>query len=177
MEKPNLEKMWDTFIKIEPQTSLQKIIRTKIYPLISGLTNKGIISWYFFLIHDRNSGVPTTKDDNNAYFHIRVSLRNTIEPKDFSESLPSDCIMTRKIERKWVESILGLDKSLMKNEEIEEAWKIMGEQSEWIINMLNIHRENVEVPIEQITQFMHYYLNMLGLGGQAILLLGPFFRF
>jgi hypothetical protein len=39
------------------------------------------------------------------------------------------------------------------------------------MNLLNIYKENVEIPIGQITQFMHFYLNMLGPDGQAVLYL------
>lgn len=75
------------------------------------------------------------------------------------------------------QEISGIEKSLLKNEEIEEAWRILGEQSEWLMSMLNIHKENVGIPIEQITQFMHFYFNMLGLGGHSILYLGQIFPF
>ncbi len=181
MEKPDLDRMWETFIKIGiPQkTSLQQIIhiiRSKVHPMIYGLKQRKAINWYHFLVHDRESGVPTTKDDNNLYFHIRVALKKDVKPKDFRESLPNYSVMTRPIEHR-LESITGIDKSIIKNEEIEEVWRIIGEQSEWIINMLNIHKENIEMPIPQITQFMHFYLNMLGLGGRALLFLGPIYRF
>lgn len=44
------------------------------------LMKDGLIDWYGVLIHDRNSGVPTTADDDNPYFHIRVSFK-----KDFND--------------------------------------------------------------------------------------------
>ena len=171
MQKPNLARMWETFIKIglPQETSLQQIthiIRSMIYHAIRDLKARKVINWYHFLIHNKESGVPTTKDDENLYFHIRVALEKDVEPKDFRASLPDYCVMTRPIDRR-LESISGIDKSLIKNEEIEEVWRIVGEQSEWIIKMVNIHKENVEIPIPQITQFMHFYLNMLGLGGRA----------
>ena len=181
MQKPDLNRMWETFIKIglPQETSLQKIvctIRSKISRMIYGLNQEKIINWYFFLIHNRESGVPTTQDDDNLYFHIRVALRKNVKPKDFRESLPDYCVMTRPIERR-LESIVGINKSIIENKEIEEVWRIMGEQSEWIINMVNIHKENVAIPIPQITQFMHFYLNMMGLGNRAILCLGTVLRF
>ena len=68
--------------------------------------------------------------------------------------------MTRKIRRKSIESIAGIDKSLLKNEEIEEAWRMIGKQSEWFLEMLNIHKEDVDIPPQQIAQFLHFYVNM-----------------
>ncbi|MDH5690662.1 MAG: hypothetical protein OEY81_04475 [Candidatus Bathyarchaeota archaeon] len=48
----------------------------------------------------------------------------------------------------------------MKNEEIEEAWRIIGEQSEWLLGMLDIYKEELDIPPQQIKQFFHYYFNM-----------------
>ena len=163
MEKPDLNQMWETFIRIGemPFIDISKIIRMirfQIDAMISHLIRDGTINWYCFLIHGKNS-VPTTKDDNNAYFHIRVSVKNNTEP-----SFPDYCVMTRKIERDWVKSISGIDKSLLENEEIEEAWRIIGEQSEWLLKMLNIHKEDVEVPPRQIGQFYHFFANMAQIG-------------
>ena len=156
--------MWETFIKIglPNEVSFRRIIdmiRFKLYPMISNLRQKKIINWYHFLIHNRKSGVPTTEDDDNLYFHIRFDLKRDINPKDL---LPRYCVMTRK--RKPIEKIAGINKSLLENEEIEEAWRIIGEQSEWIMDMLNIHKKDVEIPFEQIGQFLHYYFNMIGIG-------------
>ena len=176
MEKPDLNRMWETFIRIELPNEVSlggviNIIRFKITPMISDLRQKKIINWYHFLIH--GSG---RKDDPNLYFHIRFDIKKDIKSLD-DLHLPDYCEkdMTRKINP--IRNIAGIDKSLIENEEIEEVWRIIGEQSEWIMNMLNIHKENVEIPITQIIQFMHYYLNMLGLGNRAILFLAPFLRF
>jgi len=152
MQKPDLNRMWETFIKIgipdfaSPKpfldsSNLIQIIRSKIHTMISRLQNDGVINWYCFLIHDRRSGVPTTEDDYNCYFHIRVSLKNDVEP-----SFPKYCVMTRKIKREQVQSIAGINKSLLKNEEIEEAWRIIGEQSKWLLEMLNIYKEDIDIP-------------------------------
>ena len=166
MEKPNLDRMWETFIKISskrtPQgneiilTVLYDLIRFKISPLTSNLI------WYHFLIHNKESGVPTSEDDDNAYLHIRFEPKN---PDDFLNSLPDYCVMTRKVNRKWVEQIsigkgITFDTSRLKHEKIEEVWRIIGEQSEWFINMLNISKEDVEISILHVNQFLHYFSNM-----------------
>jgi len=164
MQKPDLNRMWETFIKMSLEDirlgRYINIIRFKIYPMISGLKDNGMINWYCFLIHDRKSGVPTSEDDNNPYFHIRFVLEKDVESDEFLLSLPNYCVMTRKIGGNQVESISGIDKSLLKNEEIEEAWRIIGEQSEWLLNMLNIYKQDVEIPLQQIGQFLHFYSNM-----------------
>jgi hypothetical protein len=171
MQKPNLDKMWETFIRIPTENSrinsdsIFDTIRFRIYPVIQRLKNDSILDWHCFLIHDRNSGVPTTQDDSNAYFHIRVSLKKN-DGFDFPKVLPEYCVMTRKVERSWVQNIsidergTGFDTSLLKREEIEELWRIIGEQSEWLMNMLDIYKEEVQIPLNYIAQFFHYYFNM-----------------
>lgn len=165
MQKPNLNQMWETFIKIGLEVhygSLCDMIRFQIHPVISDLRQKKIIDWYCFLIHNRESGVPTTKDDNNAYWHIRFELKQDMNPKDF---LPKYCVMTRKVKLEWVADISitkteVMDKSLFKNGKIEEAWRIIGEQSEWLLNLLDIYKEDVKITPKQILPFLHYYANM-----------------
>jgi len=166
MQKPNLNQMWETFIKIPAEDNRIRLslvynnIRSKIYPMISHLKDNEIINWYCFLIHDRNSGVPTSENDKNPYFHIRFTLKKDVEPDKFLSCLPDYCVMTRKIRREHVESIAGINKSVLKNEEIEEVWRIIGAQSEWLLGMLNIHKEDIDIPPQQIAQFLHFYANM-----------------
>jgi len=163
IDRPDLNRMWETFIRIPdavPFHAFYDIIRFEIVPLIFQLKSKGAINWHCFLIHDRSSGVPTSVDDPSAYFHIRVALEKDADSKEFLNSLPSYCIMTRKIERNSVENIAGVDKSRLKNDDIEEAWRIIGEQSQWFMDMLNIHKEDVKISAEQVFQFLHYFSNM-----------------
>lgn len=170
MQKPDLDRMWETFIKIGLPNEVSfgrliHIIRFKIYPMISDLSQKKITNWYCFLIHKSRR-----KDDPNLYFHIRFALKNDIKGKErVNDFLPEYCEkdMTERfmdVERN-VENISGIKKSLLENEEIQEAWRIIGEQSEWVMSMLNIHKKDAEINKypKQIGQFLHYYFNMLGL--------------
>lgn len=172
MQKPDFSRMWETLVKlqIEPGRTLPdsvfNILRTKISPLISNIN--GLIDWYCFLVHGKVSGVPTTENDNNGYFHIRVSLKQNAKPGDFLESLPTYCLMTRKVEREWVKDIstgegTKSDASLLKDERIEEVWRIIGEQSEWLLKMLSIYKDDVQIPLQHIGQWFHYFFNMTGL--------------
>lgn len=58
----------------------------------------------------------------------------------------------------WIQQIAGIDKTSIKNEDITEAWRIFGEQTEWFSNMLSIFKEVISP--QQIAQFLHYYRNM-----------------
>ena len=117
-----------------------------------------MIGWYHFLVHPRPDELPPIEGDTNRCFRIRFEFKGT----DPSEVLPGYCVMTRKTGR--IENITGIDKSLLKNEQIEEAWRVIGEQSEWVIDMLDIHKEDREVPLNLIMQFLHFFFNMIQLG-------------
>jgi len=151
--------MWETRIKIGRLTlkNVQAAIRQKMAPTFPRLLEEGSINWYHFLIHPCPSSVDP--DPRNACLHVRFS------PGGKSVDLPEYCEATKKIAP--LPGISGVNKYLLKNEEIEEAWRIIGEQSQWVVNLINIHRDDTGwIPIDQIVQFMHFYSNMLGLGNQ-----------
>jgi hypothetical protein len=183
MQKPNLDKLWEVWIPLDlppeafratlrtlakQQEWFNKIvdtIRSHVSEAISALETSKKIDWYYFLIHQR-------ENDINSYFHIIFSLKEGVESRDFLGSLPSYCLHPKQLGHGYGESISGIEKSLLKNEEIEEAWKIIGEQSEWIIRMVKIHKDG-EIPIKQFIQFMHFYMNVMGLGHLSRLVLSP----
>jgi len=165
LKSPNLDRIWETFIKIPSQRTpqgriinlkvLYDVVRFKIYPLTTQL------KWYCFLVHNRESGVPTTEYDNNFYYHIRFELDN----EEFLESLPKYCVMTREasyddVRRISIRKGVFFDTSKLKNEKIEEVWRIIGEQSEWFIGTLNTFKENQSVPPALVSPFFHYFANM-----------------
>jgi hypothetical protein len=170
VEKPDLNKLWETFIRFswDDLSSGRQIdtIREKVVPTISILKAKGHVDWYCFLINNRNSGVPTSEDDEDLFFHIRFALEKHINPVDI---LPNYCVLTRKVEPAWVKTIsidnkgTQFDASLFKEESIEGVWKILGEQSEWLLNLLSAFKENVTIPANYIERFLHYYTDMPGL--------------
>ena len=55
------------------------------------------------------------------------------------------------------------DTSFFKEESIEGVWKILGEQSEWLLNLLNAFKENINIPTSYVERFIHYYTDMTGL--------------
>jgi len=156
MEKPDLERMWETRIKIGLPTlrNVQDAIRQKIAPTFPRLLEEGNIKWYHFLIHPCPPSVDP--DPGNACLHIRFSPGPV--------GLPRYCVATEKTGP--LRGISKVNASLLETEEIEEAWRILGEQSQWVVNLINIHKKDISIPLEQIAQFMHFYSNMLGLGNQ-----------
>lgn len=160
MEKPDLNKMWRTWVKIGPKSELtlkkfQDTIRHQMYR-ISELQKVGKIAWYYFLFHNKPD------DPSNAYFDTVF----TVDRGDPNEFLPEYCVDTRKIHS--MKEISGIDASILKDGDIAEAWRIIGEQSEFIIDLVRAHTENSEINRRQIIQFMHFFMNPLWLGHRSI---------
>ncbi len=170
VEKPDLEKMWETFIRFSwddlSSGAHIGLIREKVADAIAILKAKGKVSWYCFAIHDKNSGVPTSTDDEYLYFHIMFSLTKHINPLDF---LPIYCVLTRKVDPERVNAIsinsrgAAFDVSLLKDESIEEVWRIIGEQCEWLLKLLHSFKDNVNIPVSHIKLFLNSYVDMTAL--------------
>ena len=161
LEKPDLNKMWRTWVKVGLKSQLthkmlQDTIRHKMYR-ISQLQKMGEITWYYFLYHNNPN------DAANGYFDVVF----TTERGDPNEFLPNYCVDTEKIPP--MRKIGGIDETILQEKDITEAWRIIGEQSEFIIDLVRAHTENSEIHPQQIAQFMHYFMNALGLGFKSIL--------
>lgn len=126
--------------------------------MVSDLENRKIINWYHFLFHHY------PQDPNNGYFHVRFSALEDIKKVD-DMRLPSYCVSTQKIGP--VKDISGINKTLIRNEEIEEAWRLIGKQSEWVLDLVRAHKE--AIPIAQFVQFMHFFMNMMCLRNKSVL--------
>ncbi len=170
MEKPNIENMWEMAIRI-PNSSHWgeniKVLQNKVIPVVSTLKEKCGARWYHFLIHNSENGVPILH--HGLQFHIRFENSNNLSIDELKSKLPKYCEMIRKIVPPLRE-ISGIDTSLLKGDDIQEAWKIIGESCEWIVEMLNAHKIVEDIPLErmrkQIEQFQHYIKNITQIGFQ-----------
>ncbi|MFW9853840.1 MAG: hypothetical protein ACFFFG_02200 [Candidatus Thorarchaeota archaeon] len=57
--------------------------------------------------------------------------------------------------------IRGINKELLKNDDITLAWKIIGEASEWVLSILNVYEDDHNIPRHQIAQVLHFFPNLL----------------
>ncbi len=178
MQKPNLDRLWQVWIKILPQDTIDSdfiaddfrcavsTIKSQVTEVVSILETKKMIDWYYFLNHQKDT------DPKNLYFDVVFSVKEGIESDEFVKALPSYCLEPKHLDRGFGESIAGIEKKSLNNEEIEEAWRIIGEQSEWIIHMVSVHKDG-ELTIQQFIQFMHFYTNTMSLGNLSRLQLPP----
>ena len=178
MQRPTLTRMYETFIKIGllsivTHQDIFHTIKTKVYPTVEQLKKDGNADWYSFLIHGRSSGnIPTVIDDNSAYFHIRFSLSKGADEEKVLKLLPDFCLMSRKANLSSVESIsissaMKYNPTLLKQEGIAEVWRIIGEQSEFFLNVFGRYKDNTIIPVQEIWSYLHYFHNMVGLSVQC----------
>lgn len=80
--------------------------------------------------------------------------------------------MTRKASLSGLEAIsisdkLTFDTSILKCNTIEEVWRLIGEQSECFLKIFDAYRDDIEIPVLDIQQYMHYFHNMVGMSVQC----------
>jgi hypothetical protein len=52
---------------------------------------------------------------------------------------------------------------LLKDDSVEEVWRLIGEQSEWLLNLLNRVKENGKIPASHIKGFLNQFTDMTAL--------------
>ena len=175
MTAPDLDRVWETFLRIGPLGTLSSgrhldTLRSQVAPLITTLQANHLIGWYSFLIHDRPSGVPTHAEDRDAFWHIRLEVMPQSNHEALLAALPAECEMTRHVARRDLQEIPGLVSSKLRTD-ITDAWRIIGEQSEWLLRMLAAYRDDLSWNDmwPEIGQYLHYYANMtrLKVGSRA----------
>ena len=161
-EMPNVENIIETFIPIQVSkdaTSLQAwqdyldMLRSVVAPLVRDLTQRGAINWYCFLVHNWKSGVPTSKDDDRLYVHLRMALTKASNEAEFINQLPSFCRFSRKMSMPNPPRLDNVDIQSLAKGQVEQGWKILGESSEWVLKMLDAHDPNKQVPPQNVAQF------------------------
>lgn len=164
MQLPKLDRIVDTFIKIENPT-LDKYIaqlRSDLIPEIRKLESEGSIVWYAFLVHgQKHLGDRVHSADKNSYIHIRLCPSEGTDIEDFIESLPNHFEQPEKVS---LSSIAGVDRSILKEQDWAYGWKLHGETSEWVLKMIETHDQNASIHIQQIIQFLHFITNPLLIG-------------
>lgn len=172
-------KVWETFLLISPGTTdeapaadpayliakgmepeapqVLRLLRQHVIPAIELLKTEKL-NWYSFLVHNRDSGVPTTEDDKNCYIHLRVRFEDKIDLR-----LPLPFCMTRPIE--LGREVAGVDRKLLAAQPfdpIDLVWDLIGEQSQFLVRVVGLHRDGIDdfELLKQIRQFLHYFSNM-----------------
>lgn len=140
-----------------------------------------LFPWWCFLVHDGASGVPTTPEDKSLYVHLRFQLRPLVfvpepamaqlEEGQARDWFPPPWEMTRR--QPLSREIAGLDLKALTPRATEEgaglgeiavqtAWWLLGAQSEWLLDLLRIHRATSDplTVLRHVRQYLHFFANM-----------------
>ncbi len=157
-EAPDADIAWLMSRGIEGEAlSVLRLVRRDVLPLVRSLRRRRLLREFSFLVHDRTSGVPTSAEDATAYIHMRVWLsKNT----GGAEVFPKKWCFTRPA--KEIEEIAGIDRKSLRRGDIRPAWRLINEQSEWLLRVVDSCRpqsSDIDV-LRQVRQFLHYFANM-----------------
>jgi hypothetical protein len=166
----------ETFIKIPKNKKPLNVLREKVVPVIDHIEKKEIGQGYSFLIHDKDSGVPTKK--KGRWFHLRFHLYETrvitTYPKITDEKILikeelkkfKQCKMTR-IET--LRNVSGFDdderirvfpSEVNYPSKSDTVWDILAEMSSFFVRMVRGYDDTI--PILQMWQWYHYFENIIG---------------
>jgi hypothetical protein len=132
------------------------LIRGAVLPLVRELERKRGLARCVFLVHDKDSGVPTTPDDQGQYLHLRLVFKR---PTRFAPS--GGWCMTRPM-IEGVE-IGGINREILRGGDVSAAWDLIGRQSAWVLDLIEAHEPGADpaAMVKQARQFLHYFANML----------------
>ncbi len=150
-----LENTWEAFLPIDSSRPVRIVLfgllKHEVAPLIRELKSVGL-TWFSLLIHDRESGVPTTADDLGEYIHLRLAFMRAE-----SIELPPAWMFVR---RGVFGSPVGARAAFIRGG-ADAAWELLGRQSQWFLDLV----ESIDAPDDHATadlvaQFLHYFANM-----------------
>lgn len=175
MELPSEKLNVDTFIKINDLSLGGYIaqLRKDLVPEIRKLEKSNDINWYCVLIHDQGHlGGRVPQNDQNLYIHIRLGLPEGSNIDEFMKNLPP--IFQQPIQNP-IGPMGSFNASMFKDQDWRYAWKLLGEASEWVLDVVESY-EGV-IPVDQIIQLLHYITNPLLLGNKSLFIPSGFMTF
>ena len=107
-----------------------------------------------------------------VYFHIRFELSKPISPSGYSAHLLH---YYRIGERDWVKAVSVDDKgtpfdvALLSDVSVEEVWRLIGEQAEWLLHMLDSFKDTVAIPASHIRGFLNHFIDITAMPMRHIL--------
>jgi hypothetical protein len=167
MSIPNLDRIVETFIQVPLENQFTtisywhnyiEILYEKLIPLLDKLREKKLINSFSFLIHNKDNGVPTNKEDNNPYIHLRLELADDIVPAELKSILPDYCLFFQNGSIEQPYTITGIESKYLIGEDFRYAWKILCNCSELVVEILKVHKDKT-IPIRHVAQFLHFLGN------------------
>lgn len=157
---PALDPGWCQAKGINPcAPRVARLLKDKVVTLIRALRSIRGFEAFHFLVHDRESGVPTTPDDHAAYIHLRLFfMKPTSLPVERLEA--EGFVFTQPIEVEQ-KTMAGVDLGRISGG-LDTATQLLNAQSAWVLDFIAAHEwtDDAEI-VRQTRQYLHYFANML----------------
>jgi hypothetical protein len=128
------------------------LLRQHVLPMLRGAQRR-YIQHYWFLVHNRESGVPTVESDKSIYLDITIVFG---DPCVF---LPGDpFVMTRPHE--LGDACAGWDTKKL-HHGIESVYGLLDAQARLVVQFLESFRKDTDdlTVLRHMRQYMHYFSN------------------
>lgn len=162
---PNLQRIIETHVSRDgaDYDAFVRQLRSDVLLPIRQLQSAGLLRWFSFLQHPKEQLLhPDTAITANV-FHLRLEPEPGIEIDDFMSALPDHFLAP--VHRPLGEISGSLAVDALRDEDWAQAWGIAGASSEWLLCLLEAHRD--EVPLQAVFQSLHYIVNPLLPGHQC----------
>jgi len=176
MQRPNLFDCVDAVVPIRGNSIADYLdqLRVECAPAVRALQAREAIVWYSFLVHNRASA---GREDLPAaipelFIHFRFSPPNGAQNK-LLDSLSSPFLHPKATTLGPVD---GIDVASVLGGWVD-VWWMIGETSDWVLKLAEVHSGDLSNPLPQILQFLHYITNGLYIGGRSLFIPGGFQQF
>ena len=132
MRTPDLSRLVETFVLVGTEPSPDRhfrMLRTIVAPVLRDLRDGNLIGWFSFLVHDHNSGVPTTPNDTAAYLHLRFERMPGIDFDTLLAALPEFCVFSRPVSTVDERSLHPADHTALVAPEVATGWALFGQSA------------------------------------------------
>ncbi len=167
-------KVWRTFLRITPDATRSEVpaadpawLMSKGIemgaPAVLELVRKHLFPWlranashlraYWFLVHDRDSGVPTTADDKNAYLDITLVFYDMAARPE----LPPAFVLTQA---DALSGAAGWDTNVLVAG-IDSVHRLLFQQTQLLEAFVMSFKEGTDTfaMLKHLRQFYHYFAN------------------
>ena len=158
MELPDLSRIVETYVIIDSLEEIQYYdqFRREVISEVRSLQRTNKIKWFCCLLHNSKNCNIGDMDDSQLCFHLRFEPSEHISIEDFIKSLPANFKFPKE---KKLSQISGIDSMYLINNDWAQAWKIIGESSEWVFSLIEGHSGTSHM--KHLGQFEHFYKNPL----------------
>lgn len=152
---------WETFVPLKrcfcckQNEKVWVTVQKYVIPKMIELEECGVVFRWCFLIHNKESGVPTAS--NKLFVHIRAELTPDVSHGRFVNFLGPRFYMTRRIVEGKMDQIAGLNLDRITGRE-EEAWSLLCTQTQFAVKLLGAYKKTPKA--REIGQWLHYFSNM-----------------